>query len=247
MQMEKKNDWLILNDMIYKIYTTKNINDMLKGFINQLKTAIEFDGADILLYNKYTGVMEQIVRYNCDESKLSFLELQSGCHGVIYNGRSMIYRDSDILKESERTKTVYYKKVYLPNNWHYSLKMILACDGKFCGVVNLYRTIGKEDFQFEDISILDLLKEHISYRVYQAELLDDGMERMSLATAVENYNLTRREEQIVSYLLNGKRNEEIAAQLVISLNTLKKHLMNIYKKMNINSKNQILTMIRQAG
>lgn len=52
-----------------------------------------------------------------------------------------------------------------------------------------------------------------------------------------NEPLTEREIQILLKLSDGRLNKEIAGELFISLDTVKKHLKNIYKK--INARNRI--------
>jgi DNA-binding NarL/FixJ family response regulator len=49
--------------------------------------------------------------------------------------------------------------------------------------------------------------------------------------------LTERESQILRLLAQGKLNKEISAELLISIDTVKKHIKNIYRK--INARNRI--------
>jgi DNA-binding CsgD family transcriptional regulator len=49
------------------------------------------------------------------------------------------------------------------------------------------------------------------------------------------YNLTIREEEIILLIANGLRQKEIAAVLFISEATVKKHLSNVYVKLNVQS------------
>lgn len=49
--------------------------------------------------------------------------------------------------------------------------------------------------------------------------------------------LTERETQVLWLLANGKLNKEISAELTISIDTVKKHIKNIYRK--INARNRI--------
>jgi len=44
-------------------------------------------------------------------------------------------------------------------------------------------------------------------------------------------NLTRREREVYHSLVEGKFYKEISAEKFISVNTVKKHLKNIYKKL----------------
>lgn len=47
--------------------------------------------------------------------------------------------------------------------------------------------------------------------------------------------LTRREREIARLIASGLRNEDIAAQLVLELNTVKSHRASIYKKLNVHN------------
>jgi len=51
--------------------------------------------------------------------------------------------------------------------------------------------------------------------------------------------LTKREEDVVSHLLKGKSNVQIAAGLNISLNTVKTHLKHVFSKMEVRSRQEL--------
>lgn len=56
----------------------------------------------------------------------------------------------------------------------------------------------------------------------------------------EIINLTKREKQILSYLLSGKTNKEIALILDISLNTVNNHVANIYDKSGVKNRVELV-------
>lgn len=43
------NDWLILNSIIYEIYTTADFDKMRQKFLEQMKMLVDFDSADFYL------------------------------------------------------------------------------------------------------------------------------------------------------------------------------------------------------
>ncbi|RJX16954.1 MAG: DNA-binding response regulator [Desulfobulbus sp.] len=51
-------------------------------------------------------------------------------------------------------------------------------------------------------------------------------------------NLTRREKEILIHLSSGATNEEIASRLYVSLHTVKSHIFNIYKKLQVRNRLQ---------
>ncbi|WP_295156198.1 helix-turn-helix transcriptional regulator [uncultured Brachyspira sp.] len=56
----------------------------------------------------------------------------------------------------------------------------------------------------------------------------------------ENINLTKREREILSYLLDGKTNKEVSLILDISLNTVNNHVANIYEKSGVKNRVELV-------
>ena len=59
----------------------------------------------------------------------------------------------------------------------------------------------------------------------------------------EGYHLTLREVELLKLLANGMSNGEIAEQLFISIVTVKKHLSNIYKKLDVKNRAQAVRKV----
>jgi LuxR family maltose regulon positive regulatory protein len=59
--------------------------------------------------------------------------------------------------------------------------------------------------------------------------------------------LTRRELHVLQLIHEGYSNQEIAEELVLALNTIKRHTSNIYSKLGVNSRTQALAQARQLG
>ncbi len=57
--------------------------------------------------------------------------------------------------------------------------------------------------------------------------------------------LSKRENEIVKYLLSGYTSGGIAKELFISLPTVKTHISNIYRKLNINSKQELFKLLNE--
>ena len=124
--------------------------------------------------------------------------------------------------------------------------MVIAKDHHFLGVITFYRSIGKENFHYDDIFILDMLKNHLAFQLEKHHMFgEDEQEKLTVSQAVEKYNLTRRESTILRMLMSGRENAVICEELVISANTLKKHILNIYRKLGIRNRVQLFKMIKE--
>lgn len=247
MRKLETNDWLILNSIIYKIHTADNLNKMRYELLEQLKMIIDFDSADFLLTSKEEGhIFCNPVMFDCDLDLSEMYEKYDYDREKILSGKSLIYRETDIMSDEERAQTDLYKNVYKPNNWHYALKFIIARNKKFLGAITFYRTIGKENFDHEDIFILDMLKDHLAYRL---EKYVTGMElvteKLTITETINRYELSKRESTVLKELMAGKDNAVICEELFITTNTLKKHILNIYRKLGIKNRVRLFKMVKE--
>lgn len=56
--------------------------------------------------------------------------------------------------------------------------------------------------------------------------------------------LTRREMELLQLLCSGKSNQELADTLFVSINTVKTHLKNLYLKLGVNNRAEIISLVR---
>lgn len=202
MRLLETNDWILLNNMIYKIYTTSNADEMRLQFMEQLRLLIDFDSAEF----------------------------------------SMASADG---KDGQDEPVVYSCG---PDERYHSLRMELNEEKEMVGVVTLYRAVGKEDFAYDDIFILNSLKDHLAYRLYQYKKFGSTVDgKLTVRAASEKFRLTRREETILRLLMDGRENAAICEELGITDNTLKKHILNIYRKLGIRNRVGLFKMIREKG
>jgi DNA-binding NarL/FixJ family response regulator len=64
----------------------------------------------------------------------------------------------------------------------------------------------------------------------------------SKPVAKDEFNLTRREKEILEFLVKGNSYKMIAGQTGISVDTVRKHLQNIYHKLHVNCGTEAVTM-----
>jgi LuxR family maltose regulon positive regulatory protein len=74
---------------------------------------------------------------------------------------------------------------------------------------------------------------------------DDAARAATLAAQVLPEPLSARELQVLKLIAAGDSNEEIAAKLVISIKTAKRHISNIYGKLGAKSRTQAVALARE--
>jgi DNA-binding CsgD family transcriptional regulator len=67
--------------------------------------------------------------------------------------------------------------------------------------------------------------------------------KATILKAIEDYQLSHREGEILELILQGKENKEIEDLLYISINTVKNHVHSIFKKIKVKSRQQLIKKI----
>lgn len=247
MRMLEINDWLIISNIIYIIHAIDNFDEMRQELLIQLKLLIDYDSADfVLVTNEEGNLVDSAVTYNYDISLSEKFRNVDYNREIITSGKTLIYIETDVISDEERVKTDYYKNVYKPNNLHYALRIVIVKQEKLLGILSFYRTIGKENFNYNDIIMLEILKEHLTYRIEKhLSEIETFTEKLSITETIEKYGLSEREATVLKELMAGKDNNTICEELLITTNTIKKHILNIYRKLGIKNRVQLFKMVRE--
>jgi DNA-binding CsgD family transcriptional regulator len=62
----------------------------------------------------------------------------------------------------------------------------------------------------------------------------------------EKHKISKREQEIADLILEGKSNKEIQNALFISLHTVKNHIYNLYQKLGVKSRGQLVHLILES-
>lgn len=73
-----------------------------------------------------------------------------------------------------------------------------------------------------------------------------GGEKTDLTKLLKSYGLTKRELEIAGLIAEGKSNAEIAEKLYISETTVKKHVSNIFEKLGISRREELILLVHKA-
>lgn len=62
-----------------------------------------------------------------------------------------------------------------------------------------------------------------------------------------NKPLSKREQEVLALIADGKTTKEIALHLIVSINTVKAHTKSIFKKLSIHNRTDLLQFVRENG
>lgn len=248
--MLEVNDWIVINAITYKIHEIENIDEMRLNIMEQFHYLFDFDSASFYtVISKSKKDIGNPIGINYSISDMNnylhiYKELDYS-KGLMSTGKNITYRESDIMKDELRVQTQYYRDVYIPHNWHYSLHLNLSYNGIFLGVMSFFREKGKEDFEYTATFILDMIKDHLALRLIR-EFNQSEVKRMTLEECSVRYKLTSREQKILLLIIQGLTDQRICEQLFITGNTLKKHILNMYRKIGVSKRTQLFTLIQET-
>lgn len=247
-----KNDLMMLNDIIYKIYTIEDFDTMRNSVLSSLKLMIPYDIGTFSLASTdeddpytlvepvYIGLPpERWTMYADDFSDMDYTRWTFAAP------IAKAYRESDLMTDEARINTPYYQNMFKPVGIHHSAILTLIKDGEFYGCINLFRRLEDINFTDQEMLMLDMLKDHLSYRLSRekAVFTEHTVHHPDKDKLEDQFGLTRREIEILFLLLDGTNRDDISNNLSISPNTLKKHTANIYKKTSVNSYRELLKLM----
>jgi len=82
------------------------------------------------------------------------------------------------------------------------------------------------------------LKKHYIAPVLQA------IDTLTMKGFFEEYNISKREEEVIQQLCEGKTNKEISDALFISIQTVKDHIYRVYQKTDVKNRVQLINLIQ---
>jgi LuxR family maltose regulon positive regulatory protein len=99
-------------------------------------------------------------------------------------------------------------------------------------------------------ALVELIREGTAHRSFVAELLaafDERAPRIGLTAAEVLEPLSEREKAILRYLPTMMSNVEIAAELFLSINTVKTHLRHVYRKLGVTRRRDAVERARELS
>jgi DNA-binding CsgD family transcriptional regulator len=136
---------------------------------------------------------------------------------------------SDFFTEREFHRLELYQHAARPVGIEYMMRLWLSPRGDRQARLEFDRA--GPDFEERDRAVLDLLLPHL--RQFSRKAV---RRRMRGRVADVAHRLTPRERQILDRVAQGKTNAEIAWQLEISAETVRKHLENAYDKLGVHTR-----------
>ena len=243
--------WEKINTIILGIYSEGDLRKMRLRFLQDIKELIPYDksffdlgykkNTQVVFFDPVTSTVEQKylnAYYDTYESIALMFWFFS-------QNNTDIYRESDYITDVMLETSVFYNEWLKPQGIKHSMGSRVAKDGVLYGSVNLWRDDTHGDFTENELEILRVLNKHLALHFHNK--YPNGIKRNSendySDSLMHLYGLTDREAEIVENIYQGLASKDIAEKLFISENTVKKHTYNIFKKMNVKNRSQVIKIV----
>ena len=225
--------------VIYKpnneYFTNKDIDTlfMLNKYLTQgLKTYLKI--------SQYIYQQNALKNYT-NNLATGVIVLDNNLSVIYFNNKATEFCD-DLLSNQKINKQVYTNSTHIQQviNQIFSKSLIKKIHE------NSHIHIDIDNYSFKISSFVILAYNGFIKTNYAINIVNNiSKARISLEKMSSYYNLTKRELEIVDLIIEGYTNKEISDKLYISFNTVRTHVFNIFKKMDVKSRSAIVHKISQ--
>ena len=150
---------------------------------------------------------------------------QNPLHCRLHARTERVLRLSDLMTRPQRRALEWHSLVWKPHGIDDALRQWLPAGPGRARSVYLERS--RKNYTDRDVMLFSLLRPHLIRVQTNAES----------RSRLEGHNgLTAREADVLGWIAHGKKNNEIAELLFISPHTVRKHVENIFEKLDVRTR-----------
>lgn len=161
-------------------------------------------------------------------------------HGILFLVIFLLVFQSESIKEPVIQKTAkYFGLLYLLGFiLHFTFLSLISLNELFC--------YGYPIVEFF-MHFPPLLYLFVSLKRYAKILPFHPQNEAGLAKFFSKHKISRREQEIILLILKGKSNHDVEDELFISIKTVKSHIYNIYRKLGVKNRWQLINLVQNIN
>ncbi|MGE7093698.1 response regulator transcription factor [Lysinibacillus sp. NPDC048646] len=218
-----------------KIQINQNLETYRYDVLNILYEKLSYKSPLFWLVDNQKNLVNPIL-FNIEESTiqeyLQYFQKHDPLHPKNIKQIQAIQSITDNVSEKEYLNSDYHNLFMTKYNLRDEMAIYIQVNNIYVGVIGLLRENNELKFNLRDYTKLNFL----------VKMIENGFifNLQSSALVIPSTPLTNREKEIVIEIAKGKKNHEIAKQLFISENTVKKHLQNLFQKFEVRNRIELL-------
>ena len=232
--------WIKINALVGELYRTTGFPD-LGMVVERLREIVPFSHSMTCLIGG-RGEKVEFFEYRSSDMPEEHIALYRDKY-IYYDfilwysaeAERREFRQSDIISEPYFSGSKFMREWLEPVGAHFGAGLNIAQDGIAYGNVAIYRSLEEGDFSDLDMAVLGVVNEHLC--TCFANLFPMGLQSGDFSAEsselAARYHLTPREEELVAKVGLGVARRDLASELFISENTVKRHLNSVYGKCGV--------------
>lgn len=247
-------DYEVIVGILYQISVPQDILSFRDELLTRIRMIIPCNQAEFCTLDVVDGIAYMDEPFFMGKPANFVNEFMDGYDrdpyfmGFYLKPSTAVFRDTDMMTDEQRHAAKVYQDIYKKQGVEYIMRAVLAYDGKPFAEITLFNTPEQGDFTAREKDILEHIAPQAALRLHQVlhreAALEPAEDESTASMLVQRYDLTARECEIVGLAAQGLSDRAIADELVISISTVRKHVYNAYRKMDINSRFQLRELLK---
>ncbi|BAQ11638.1 probable transcriptional regulator [Bacillus sp. OxB-1] len=142
----------------------------------------------------------------------------------------------DLQSKKDYEKSEYFNSFFKKYGFYHNTGIFLVKDNRVVGLVDFVTSKNELEINKNEVMSLEIISRYLAQRLHEHCLLKNT--EKGGKGGIEN-SLTPRESEVLRYVKKGYSNKQIAGQLFISVNTVKKHVQSLYDKFEVNNRTSL--------
>lgn len=253
-------DWQLINDFLVEVGGILRLKDYCLKVLELIKPLINYDSANFFIHpgdDKIRRAKKELkepftvnIEPKVINDYINYFQFIDDMKDRTFNLPYPV-RSTDIMDYREWSKTEYFNDFLRPNHYYYTCGTDLHYRKHLLGTISFFRDIHSPDFSLKELFLLEMLVPHLANHLYKLMVIEEKLKIESLEQSClieineRKYSFTPRESEVFELVIKGFNNNEIADELYISVNTVKKHLYKLFLKTGSRNRTELVaTLLR---
>jgi DNA-binding CsgD family transcriptional regulator len=217
-----------------------------KSVLNLFEYYFGFERSNFWIFDENHNVTDSISlnidRFIIDDYLTNYYDMDILTpKGVSPNiDKQNVFHNIDLISNQQYEKSEFYIRFMSKYQFYYDLGVFLFDGTKLWGIIDFVRSKEEKPFTRMECNSLEIIGRFITQKLRENHLILNGSTNFSDSKKMNSLQfLTQKEKEVLELAKRGYANWEIASELYISVNTVKKHMQQLYRKFNVNNRTSL--------
>ncbi len=249
----EKLPWNNINDYLLKTGSVRDPEAFIDKSIQNISDLIPFEQARIFFFNtngKINDYWQMGTKKDWTDVYLEYYsKLDNGKYSIgnLIKDYSKYYTDIDIsvLDWTAQSEDEFLKDYIKPQGINYSAIFTIHAYDDFVKCVFALDRVSKRGYSKREQAIMKIILLHLEnlFRNLHITLLKNNEKNIEKLDDI----LSVREREISRHICEGLNPDQISKKLFISISTVYRHIANIYQKLNVCSRQELIIKLYSFG